>query len=68
MKSPLGLFAVATALFFAGCYQVPVTGRRALGTWEGAAAVFNQPAYRDAQERSAILVIVRKRVRCVPAG
>ena len=33
-----------------------VTGLRALGTWKGNAAVFDQPAYRDANERSAILV------------
>ena len=33
-----------------------VTGLRALGTWKGDAAVFDQPAYRDANERSAILI------------
>ena len=33
-----------------------VTGLRSLGTWQGNAAVFDQPAYRDANERSAILV------------
>ena len=33
-----------------------VTGLRALGTWQGAAMVFDQPAYRDANERSAILI------------
>ena len=33
-----------------------VTGLRALGTWQGAAMVFEQPAYRDANERSAILI------------
>ncbi len=33
-----------------------VTGLRALGTWKGDAAVFEQPAYRDANERSAILI------------
>ncbi len=33
-----------------------VTGLRALGTWKGDAAVFDQPAYRDANQRSAILV------------
>jgi len=33
-----------------------VTGLRSLGTWKGEAAVFDQPAYRDANERSAILI------------
>ena len=33
-----------------------VTGLRALGTWKGAAMVIDQPAYRDANERSAILL------------
>ena len=33
-----------------------VTGLRALGTWKGDAAVFDQPAYRDTNERSAILI------------
>ena len=33
-----------------------VTGLRALGTWKGSASVFDQPAYRDANERSAILI------------
>jgi len=33
-----------------------VTGLRALGTWKGDAAVFDQPAYRDANQRSAILI------------
>ncbi len=33
-----------------------VTGLRALGTWKGNAAVFDQPAYRDVNERSAILI------------
>jgi hypothetical protein len=33
-----------------------VTGLRSLGTWKGNAAVFDQPAYRDASERSAILI------------
>ncbi|MCY7281318.1 MAG: DUF1223 domain-containing protein [Sphingomonas bacterium] len=33
-----------------------VTGLRALGTWKGNAAVFDQPAYRDANERSATLI------------
>ena len=33
-----------------------VTGLRALGTWKGNARVFDQPAYRDANERSAILI------------
>ena len=33
-----------------------VTGLRVIGTWNGAAAVFDQPIYRDANERSAILV------------
>lgn len=33
-----------------------VTGLRALGTWKGDAAVFDQPAFRDANERSAILI------------
>ncbi len=33
-----------------------VTGLRALGAWKGEAAVFDQPAYRDANERSAILI------------
>ena len=33
-----------------------VTGLRSLGTWKGNAAVFDQPAYRDANERSAILI------------
>ncbi len=33
-----------------------VTGLRALGTWKGDAMVFDQPAYRDANERSAILI------------
>jgi len=33
-----------------------VTGLRSLGIWKGEAAVFDQPAYRDANERSAILI------------
>lgn len=33
-----------------------VTGLRALGTWTGNAAVFDQPAYREINERSAILI------------
>ena len=33
-----------------------VTGLRALGTWTGDAAVFDQPTYRDVNERSAILI------------
>ena len=33
-----------------------VTGLRALGTYKGNAMVFSQPAYRDANERSAILL------------
>ncbi|MDQ3077519.1 MAG: DUF1223 domain-containing protein [Pseudomonadota bacterium] len=33
-----------------------VTGLRSLGTWTGLAAMFDQPAYRDAGERSAILI------------
>ncbi len=33
-----------------------VTGLRALGIWKGEAAVFDQPAYRDAGQRSAILI------------
>ncbi len=33
-----------------------VTGLRSLGIWKGDAAVFDQPAYRDANERSAILI------------
>jgi len=33
-----------------------VTGLRVLGTWKGKAAVFDQPAYRDANQRSAILI------------
>ena len=33
-----------------------VTGLRVLGTWKGDVAVFDQPAYRDANERSAILI------------
>lgn len=33
-----------------------VTGLRALGTWTGNAVMFDQPAYRDVNERSAILV------------
>ena len=33
-----------------------VTGLRALGTWKGDAMTFDQPAYRDADERSAILI------------
>ncbi len=33
-----------------------VTGLRALGTWKGEVAMFDQPAYRDANERSAILI------------
>ena len=31
-------------------------GLRALGTWKGNAMEFGQPAYRDANERSAILI------------
>ena len=33
-----------------------VTALRALGTWKGNVAVFDQPVYRDANERSAILI------------
>ncbi|MEP7350942.1 MAG: DUF1223 domain-containing protein [Sphingorhabdus sp.] len=33
-----------------------VTGLRALGTWKGDAAVFDQPTFRNANERSAILI------------
>lgn len=33
-----------------------VTGLRAVGTYKGNEMVFNQPAYRDANERSAILI------------
>ncbi len=33
-----------------------VTGLRALGTWKGNAMVLDQPTYRDANERSAILI------------
>lgn len=33
-----------------------VTALRALGTWTGHAKVFDLPAYRDANERSAILI------------
>ncbi len=33
-----------------------VTGLRALGTWKGEAAEYVQPAYRDANQRSAILI------------
>ncbi len=33
-----------------------VTGLRALGTWKGNSMTFDQPAYRDANQRSAILV------------
>lgn len=33
-----------------------VTGLRSLGTWKGNAAVFDQPAFLDASERSAILI------------
>ena len=33
-----------------------VTGLRSLGTWTGDALVFDQPAYRDANERSAVLI------------
>lgn len=33
-----------------------VTALRAIGTWNGKAAVFDQPAYRDANEQSAILI------------
>ena len=37
-------------------YRNVVTGLRLLGTWKGNAAVFDQPVYREANERSAILV------------
>lgn len=33
-----------------------VTGLRALGTWKGSSMTFAQPAYRDPNQRSAILV------------
>ena len=33
-----------------------VTGLRALGTWRGQPLAFDQPAYKDAAERSAIIV------------
>lgn len=33
-----------------------VTGLRALGTWKGNSMTFDQPTYRDANQRSAILV------------
>ncbi len=33
-----------------------VTGLRALGTWNGDAASFDQPPYRDSNQRSAVLV------------
>lgn len=33
-----------------------VTGLRALGTWNGSALTFNQPAYKDPGQRSAVLV------------
>ncbi len=33
-----------------------VTGLRALGTWTGAAQTFDQPAYKDTAERSAVMI------------
>ncbi|MEO8141228.1 MAG: DUF1223 domain-containing protein [Sphingomicrobium sp.] len=33
-----------------------VTGLRVLGTWKGDAAEYDQPTYRDAEQRSAILI------------
>lgn len=33
-----------------------VTGLRALGTWTGSAASFEQPAYKDANQRSAVFI------------
>ena len=44
-----------------------VTALRALGTWDGSAAEFDQPAYRDANERSAILVQQGKGGRIIAA-
>jgi hypothetical protein len=44
-----------------------VTGLRALGTWNGSAAAFDQPAYRDANERSAVLVQQGKGGRIIAA-
>ena len=33
-----------------------VTGLRALGTWNGSAASFEQPAYKDSSQRSAVII------------
>lgn len=45
-----------------------VTGLRALGTWSGEAATFPQPAYKDTDQRSAVLVQQGKGGRILAAA